>query len=174
MHQTIRASIEIIQQGQAYLSTVSSNDYTQIVEPYFIGACGGHMRHIIDHFLALQRAGLSKKVDYDVRSRGSDIETEPQAANRSLNDIIVWLRSLSQVQLSTVVEVSSEISLNDRRVAKTQSTLERELLFASSHAVHHYAMIAIAARMLGVNVDQQFGIAPATATYLRKPSSCAH
>ena len=170
MHPIARTSIEIIEQGQAYLHNVSNANYTQIVEPYFISSCGGHMRHIIDHFSALQTAGASQKVNYDARARGSEIELHPDKALKRLNDIAQWLGTLNDTQLRATVEVSSEISVSTQTIERTNSTLGRELLFAGSHAIHHYSMIAIAARIQGDNVDAVFGIAPATATYLRQHS----
>ena len=42
------------------------------------------------------------------------------------------------------------------------STLSRELQFLVSHTVHHDALIAAAARALGVATEPDFGIAPST------------
>lgn len=47
-----------------------------------------------------------------------------------------------------------------------QSTLSRELVFASSHTVHHFALISVIARLQSVEVTSAFGVAPATASYL--------
>jgi len=47
------------------------------------------------------------------------------------------------------------------------SSLQRELTYLHSHTVHHIAQISLALRVMGIKIDDQMGIAPATLTYLR-------
>jgi hypothetical protein len=44
----------------------------------------------------------------------------------------------------------------------TLSTLGRELLFVSSHTVHHFALVAHYCKTAGVDLGADFGKAPAT------------
>jgi hypothetical protein len=46
------------------------------------------------------------------------------------------------------------------------STIARELQVVASHTTHHYALIAITARSLGVEPDEAFGVARSTLRYL--------
>ena len=45
------------------------------------------------------------------------------------------------------------------------SSVERELQVLLSHTVHHYALIAVALRLHGHPVDEEFGVAPSTLRY---------
>ena len=46
------------------------------------------------------------------------------------------------------------------------SSVGRELQVLSSHTIHHFALMAMTLRVLGVPVDPDFGMAPSTLRYL--------
>ena len=54
-----------------------------------------------------------------------------------------------------------------------RSTVERELQVLLSHTVHHYALIAVALRLHGLEVDPEFGVAPSTLRYWQEQRACA-
>ena len=168
----LTSQLEIIQQGQDYLNSLVVNDtseyYSEVISPLFISSAGAHMRHIIDHYLALI-SGLSKGlIDYDVRHRGDKLEQEPGLALEKLCQIAQWLQSLATTDLNRTMVLSTEVSVTQTKIQSVRTSLARELVFAGSHAVHHYAMIAQIAQQQKINLPASFGIAPATATYLRK------
>ncbi len=169
----ITSQLEIIEQGQLYLNTVSKKDYTEIISPNFISSPGSHMRHIIDHYLAIISGLNSEIIDYDIRVRGSQLESSPLLAIDKLNEIAVWLKSLCEDELSKMIILSTEVSVTNKNVQKVQTSVARELVFAGSHAVHHYAMIAQISFAQQSTVQskalpESFGLAPATATFLRQ------
>ena len=168
----LTSQLEIIKQGQDYLNTLSIKEnienYCEVISPLFISSAGAHMRHIIDHYLALI-SGLNQGfIDYDVRHRGDNLELEPELALAKLTQIVLWLESLAETDLNRVLVLSSEISVTETKVQSVPTSLARELVFAGSHAVHHYAMIAQIAQQQKIALPASFGIAPATATHLRK------
>ena len=65
------------------------------------------------------------------------------------------------------VLVRSEASQSSKVVVDVGSTVSRELLFAGSHAIHHFAIIAVLMRAQGRTVSYDFGKAPSTLTYMR-------
>lgn len=168
----LTSQLEIIEQGQDYLNSLIKNNkslaYCKIIKPLFISSAGAHMRHIIDHYLALIAGLQLGKVNYDVRHRNSKIEQEPQLALDKLEQISHWLTSLTGTDLTRELTLSTEVSVHEHNTQVVPTSLARELVFASSHAVHHYAMIAQISHHLGLTLPVSFGIAPATATYLRK------
>lgn len=168
----LTSQLEIIKQGQDYLNTlISSNNsahYRKVFAPLFISSAGAHMRHIIDHYLALIVGFPLGKVDYDVRHRNSNVELEPELALKKLAQISNWIKSLAETDLTRAFTLSTEISVHEQKVQSVPTSLARELVFAGSHAVHHYAMIAQIAQQQDMVLPINFGIAPATATYLRK------
>jgi hypothetical protein len=169
----ITSQLEVIEQGQLYLDTVSKQDYIEIISPNFISSAGSHIRHIIDHYLAIMSGIKNELIDYDIRVRGGELESSPQLAKNKLNEITIWIKSLSEDELSKIITLSTETSVTSENVQTVQSTIARELIFAGSHAVHHFAMIAqISFAQKSVlqttELPQNFGLAPATATFLRK------
>jgi hypothetical protein len=169
----ITSQLEIIKQGQLYLNTVSKQDYIEIISPNFISSAGSHIRHIIDHYLAIMSGIKNEIINYDIRVRGGELESSPQLAKNKLNEIAIWIQSLSENELSKTITLSTEISVTSKNVQTVQSTIARELIFAGSHAVHHFAMIAqisLAQKSMlqTTELPENFGLAPATANFLRK------
>lgn len=168
----LTSQLEIIQQGQDYLSSLWAkkvvDNYREVITPFFISSAGVHMRHIIDHYLALISGLNQGLIDYDVRHRGDRLELEPELAQAKLVQIAHWLQSLATTDLNRALVLSTEVSVFETKIQSMPTSLARELIFAGSHAVHHYAMIAQIAQQQKMELPANFGIAPATATHLRK------
>ncbi len=169
----IQSQSEILSQAKMYLTNVSEQEYNEILKPNFISSAGAHMRHIIDHYKAIKAGIKTNYIDYDVRLRGGEIEKIPEKAIAEIDQIIAWIKELKTDDLNKTIHLSTEVSILENKIAKVQTTLARELVFAGSHAVHHFAMIAQIALAQKSKVPPYFGIAPATATYLRN-QKCAH
>lgn len=133
---------------------------------------GKHVRHILDHLLAYQKGVESGRLDYNLRNRETDIETEPSLAREYLSQFLEWLSGTSEqnLQLSVVTEVSTRAACN----VELQSNSHREIVYLVNHAYHHIALATSVARSLDVATPDRLGLAPATATYLRQTSEvCA-
>ncbi|MBL4909716.1 MAG: hypothetical protein JKX78_06795 [Alteromonadaceae bacterium] len=170
----INSQLEVLTQAKDYLNTVSTHHYNEVIKPNFISSAGAHIRHIIDHYQAIILGLENKHIDYDKRERHSDIETTPSIALAKIVNISQWLTSLTADQLSNLVTLSTEVSISNCQVETVKTTVARELVFAASHAVHHYAMIAQIALQQQHTLPLHFGIAPATATYLREQANKPH
>ena len=57
-------------------------------------------------------------------------------------------------------------------LATTTSVL-RELEFLLSHTIHHYALVAVMARIQGCEPGPTFGVAPSTLKYQQAQAVCA-
>lgn len=163
----LNSQLEIIKQGQQYLDSVSTNDYCAILSPNFISSSGSHIRHIIDHYSAIRNGIEGGIINYDDRERGSAVETSTKNAHIKFTEIENWLKGLTEPELNRVITLSTEVSISNQNIQKVQTTVARELVFAGSHAVHHYAMIAQISLAQKTLTPKSFGIAPATATFLR-------
>jgi uncharacterized damage-inducible protein DinB len=170
----INSQLEVLTQAKDYLNTVSTPHYNEVIKPNFISSAGAHIRHIIDHYQAIMTGLANNYIDYGKRERHSDIETIPAIASAKIVEIYHWLTSLTSEQLDKLVTLSTEVSISNCQVATVKTTIARELVFAASHAVHHYAMIAQIALLQQQALPQHFGIAPATATYLRAQAKQTH
>lgn len=168
----INSQIKILLQAKNYLRVVTSDQYREVVSPLFISSSGAHMRHILDHYLAIMDGLQSAMVDYDKRSRGGCIETDCEAALWLISKIESFLLSLTAMQLSSPIQLSTEVCVEEKQVEVVETTLARELIFAGSHAVHHFAMIDQISKTQKMTTPDKFGIAPATATFMRD-TQCA-
>lgn len=188
----IRGNIEAIHQGIDLISALSDEQYVHIASPYVSSSIGAHFRHVVDMYNALmvkvakesngQTAGI---VDYDIRRRGALIEERRDIAIEELQSLERWITQLvdnapESCDLDTSVSpkwqpilVKNEVTLSDSHSVIVESSLIRELIFVGSHAVHHYALIQVIAKLQGVVLSGSLGIAPATATFLREQDANA-
>lgn len=162
MKNLVDANRMLLDGAAALFSQLDDKLYTETYPAYHSGSIGQHLRHVLDHYRSIldRRDGY---IDYDARRRHSRVETCRQTALAEISGILQELPALADED----VLVSSENSIRETVVVHARSTLMRELMFATSHAVHHFALIAMLIRMKGIAVPADFGVAPATLTYLR-------
>lgn len=142
---------------------------------YADSGIGRHVRHVIDHFMALKNSLKTNLVDYNCRHRDSEIEIDKQQAKQSLVAMIDWLDS-NQLE-DRMIKVYSEISCQQTLSCEFCSTVDRELLYLINHTIHHTAYIKLVMQTYDIKLDKSVGLAPGTATYFRQQeqvSSCAH
>jgi hypothetical protein len=161
--------IDVVNQATSLLDDISLADYQAVLPPHFSSSIGAHIRHIIDHFNALKDGLDSGEINYNKRSRHSDVEKSPKSAIAACSDISEWLsETCSNKILNQHLMVTSEIDISHTKSTRCESTLERELVFVASHAIHHYALVRIMRNMQGKVLPKTFGYAPATITYLNR------
>lgn len=166
MDSLVEDNIACLEQGIELLSRLDDGAYTQPVKECFSSTIGGHIRHNVDHYYSFVKGLETGKIDYDARLRDTVVETQPARALESLRDLIDSLKGMQDGRLSDSVSVimdSGSTHLEDD--GASQSTFRRELQFLLSHTVHHFALIAVMAKVLNVEVDAQFGVAPSTIKY---------
>lgn len=109
-------------------------------------------------------------VNYNKRNRYASVESCPQTALQEWQKVEPWLQKISQLDADMPLTVACETSIHKTQNTQTQSTLARELVFVSSHAIHHFSLLAVMNAPLGHKDKVHFGIAPNTATYIRQPA----
>lgn len=138
------------------------------------GAVGAHFRHVIDHYVSFFEGLGGGTVDYDRRDRDRSIERDRELCCAKLHACIERLERLSHGGLDQPVSAVLGGAGHEGGQALTGlSSASRELQFLASHTVHHYAIIAVIARLFGVEPGDEFGVAPSTLEFERGASSCA-
>lgn len=163
LHEAVEQVIELIDLTADIYSQTSGVASSSI---------GKHVRHILDHLLAYQKGVESGCLDYNVRNRQTELESQPGLATAHLKEFLHWLECAPEdsFELSVVSEVSTRSSFN----VQLQSNSHRELVYLVNHSYHHIALATAVARSLNVATPDRLGVAPATATYLRQTSQvCA-
>lgn len=163
MKMLIEASHALLEQAASLIAELDDTGYTLPMTAYGSGSIGQHMRHILDHYQALSSC-QNDIIDYDQRRRDNPVESEKTLAIAEIRRQLALLPSLHD----RPVRVRSEVSPDSCQVEEVGSTLKRELLFVTSHAVHHFALIAMLLRLQGMVVPASFGVAPATLTHQRQ------
>ncbi len=169
----IIGNIEALDQGIHLVNALSDTQYRFTDSSYTQSSIGQHFRHIIDMFMAVSYPDDPSVIDYDVRRRGADVEVCRGTAIRELNAIKVYISAyLSDLDesvglLDRDVDIKTEVTINETHSVVLRSNKLRELVFTSSHAVHHFALISMIAKIQGVVLGENIGVAPATATFLR-------
>lgn len=165
MTNLLLANCGLLQQGIDLLARHDDASYCRADAKTFGSGIGPHFRHVLDHYKSFLAGAADGFIDYDRRVRDTLMETDRGAA---LAEMAATRASLSVAELdldaAVDVGVSASISGPDYR---SRSSVGRELQFLVSHTVHHYALIAIASRILGVRPDESFGVAPSTLKYLQ-------
>jgi hypothetical protein len=165
---TLEGQLETVQQAKEFLLGLTAENYQVVIKPHFASSAGAHMRHVLDHYLALKDGLGQGLINYNKRNRYSKIESCPQAALLGWETIEQWLQEVSQLDADMPLTVVCETSVNETQNTQSKSTLARELVFVSSHAVHHFSLLAVINSLLGNKDEVNFGIAPSTATYIRQ------
>lgn len=166
LNSIIDANIESLEQGEKLIQSLSTEQYQFKPALLLSSSIGEHFRHIMDIYFALIQGVEQGAVDFNLRRRGALSERSREIALEELNQIKTWLRSLSS-QCNLSIQVKAEVALKSTQMVELKSSLARELIFSSSHATHHYAVMGIIAKLQNVNVEEGLGLAAATATYER-------
>jgi len=162
-------NIACLQQGIDLLRKIDAETYNKPVVNCFNSTIGGHLRHNIDHYSCFLDGYRKGEVDYDHRERSEGIEKDPAVAQANLIEIAEALSSLEEQDLQKSLNVKMDTG-GDENSPWSGSTVRRELQFLLSHTIHHYALIATLCRLLGVEPQKEFGVAPST---LRFHKGCA-
>ncbi|MFL0799054.1 MAG: DinB family protein [Agarilytica sp.] len=169
----IIGNIEALDQGIHLVNALSDAQYRFTDSSYTQSSIGQHFRHIIDMYMVVSYPDDSSIIDYDTRRRGADVETCCDTAIRELNVIKTYISAYlnnldeSIALLDQDVDIKTEVTIDETHSVVLRSNKLRELVFTSSHAVHHFALISMIAKIQGIVLDKNIGVAPATATFLR-------
>lgn len=140
--------------------TVIDNQHYNAASDVLLGASiGQHVRHILEFYSCLKEGYAIQKVNYDLRKRDLAIEQDKMAALLLIADLIQWMQVAEPGAL--MLEGSYEAESN--QVFSILSHLDRELVYNIEHAIHHMAIIKIAAvNLYQYELPADFGVASST------------
>ena len=125
------------------------------------GSIGGHVRHLVNFFECLLKQGPTGRIDYDLRERRPEGETDPSAASAALDAIVAAFADGAIDAMPATLEMRESLpGLEDRPWAA--SSPAREAAFCVSHCVHHLALVRAAAETAGWRAPEGFGVAAST------------
>ena len=131
---------------------------------------GMHIRHILEFYLCLFDSLAEKDLNYDLRKRNKDMETQTASCTECLSYL---QNQLDAYQQDFSMRLYADYSLSESEdPVSVETTYFRELLYNVEHTVHHLAIIKIGMQALEGNfrTGADFGVAAST---VRNGKICA-
>jgi hypothetical protein len=162
----IDSSVRLLVQAVDLLERLDERSYTAVaVAPHRVG---GHVRHILEFYECFLDGLERGRIDYDARRRDAAVEAGTGAAMAKIGLLIGRLCGATALRSDPALLVRVEDG--DGFLI---SSAGRELQVLCSHTIHHFALIALTLRVLGVPVDRGFGMAPSTLRHRAEAVLCA-
>ncbi len=161
-HPVALAADALLAQCADFVRSMNDDAYSADSRVLPGGTAGKHVRHTLDHFAAIVTAhDDGAPIDYDHRERDLPMESLRHEALRIIEHVRARLAAQSAASLKASVRVRVMLAA-DGTEAELDSTLARELAFATHHAIHHLAMMKAIAAEFGIRCPESFGKAPST------------
>lgn len=186
-----RYAQDVLGQHLDVLTRVTQSDYCRKHPDIFDASVGMHIRHSLDHFsTACQVNDILKDsklnvesqtqpqlniLQYDVRGRGTLIETDLDAARAKVADLVRSVEALQrheetkqQLNRQQPQDEGMPVSVEFIGDAKKGITFQlpsnifRELAFVAHHGIHHLTVIQIMLKKMGYQQMKDVGVAPST------------
>lgn len=163
----LSSAIHILDQGLELLSRVTDEVYQRSLTVASGASIGGHYRHCLDHFHCLLQGRVDGLVDYDLRQRDAEVERDREMAQQATEAIRERLcglleGGLLEGDLDQAIAVRCKVHYASDEGQQVMSTWSREIMYVVAHAVHHFALIAVMAKVLDFRLPDEFGVAPST------------
>jgi hypothetical protein len=159
--------VRVLEQCAALLERLDAGLYADAGGAPAQSGAGGHVRHCLDFFNSFLEGLAAGRVDYDRRERDPLVERDPATASARLRFAAEELRAHEGADPDRPLLVKLEGADAEDETAWRRSSVGRELQFLSSHAVHHYALVALLLRLRGFEPGEEFGVAPSTLRHWR-------
>ncbi|MFC3853580.1 hypothetical protein ACFOSD_12095 [Salinispirillum marinum] len=156
-------AVGVMQRLENWLAHVNHTEYSGHCELLPHGQTPGrHVRHILDHYLALSVALSSgTDIDYEHRQRDPRVEVDSSYA--------LMLLQCVQTELATHIKHGDRALIlhycTDDDNAPVTTTLARELVFLTQHSIHHFALVEMLVVIQGGAMPPGFGVNPSTRRY---------
>ncbi|MFN8326228.1 MAG: DinB family protein [Flavobacteriaceae bacterium] len=143
------------------LNQLSNEEYCFPFPQLSNSTVGQHVRHIIELFQCLENQYENEQINYDIRKRDNNIETNVEVA---LNAIETIINSIEKPNKNLILQ--QEV---DGDVLFIETNYRRELLYNLEHCIHHQALIKVALlQMSHLKFNDNFGVARSTIEYRKK------
>lgn len=161
-----KAFTNILDQLEDVLGQISNIELSSPVNAFSDSSIGQHFRHSIEFIQCLMNGYNQGRINYDLRERSVDLETDTQL-------IIEQIQFIKQFLLTCDVNRSLELCINydlqSEEIICIRTNLERELAYNIEHIIHHMALVKIGMKEVcpHVTIPSGFGIANSTIKYQR-------
>ena len=154
------ASNTVIDHLKNVLDQIRQEDYVKII-PSHKASVGQHARHIIEFYSCMLDGIRTRIINYDLRKRDHNIETNIGKAQKKIEEIKKEIRDFNE-DPSLDLEVNYDLLSNHKMTIKT--SYSRELVYNIEHTIHHLAIIKSALKEYYpyIRLPENFGVANST------------
>jgi uncharacterized damage-inducible protein DinB len=169
-----RQLVAVLRQGERLVENLDAELYLRSPAPLAVSSVGAHLRHVLDVAGSFLRGLPDGRVDYDQRERASKVELDKGEGMRRLRQVAHAIAELGPLRHDQPLLVRCDVPEGvSPEAGWSRSTTGRELTYVLSHAIHHYALIAMILAAFGHEVEEGFGVAPSTLVYWKEIGRCA-
>jgi len=148
-------AVHLLTDLQNVVNTIDPQLYTQTVAEMSNATIGQHTRHIVEFFQCLSEQSESGIINYCLRKRDKQIETDPQKAVGAIDRLMLDL---------TTLDFNKPLVLQTDETGKivVKTNVAREIFYSTEHAIHHMAIIKVALKIIAphTKLPKNFGVAP--------------
>lgn len=155
---------------KTFLNKLTNEQYVYPCDSLSGASIGQHVRHILEFYLCLLKGVHHGEINYDQRERDILLETD---LNFAINKLDIMVSNISILPSSMHIQLIGNYGDEENHEIIIQSSVERELVYCLEHAIHHMALIKVAAidQSIIEKVGANFGVAPSTIR--NRSESCA-
>lgn len=156
--------IQNLMQIKELIGQMKEEDFVIKLEILSGSSIGQHLRHILELYQCLLDGAFVNEVNYDNRKRNLRLETDPDFALKTIEEISGNIFNLDGDKCLTML---GSFSAHSEKKIAIKTSIYRELAYNLEHSIHHQALIKIGLSVLDLSnlVDADFGVAPATIKY---------
>ena len=158
----LHALEQILDQGEGLLRILDDESFKTSLNSVKGATIGGHYRHCLDHFEKLFTGIDHSLIDYDARRRDQRLESSREFALERTEELRLFTRTMDARILHHPIQIRCAVSGDEGESPVVTSTIEREIMFCISHAIHHYALIGMMCGEMDIELPADFGVAPST------------
>jgi hypothetical protein len=158
----IRDNIEpVLNQLAESLLLLTDNEYIKKSILLNGSSIGGHTRHVIELFQCLINGYENAVVNYELRKRDLEIETNKSFACNLLTTIASAIHMPNKI-----LNLQGFYSETGDDKCAVDTNFYRELIYNLEHTIHHMALIRVAINEVStIKLPENFGVAAATMQY---------
>lgn len=161
----IETNLEILAQLKTLLKQFNNEQYTQSLHVLSNNTIGKHVRHVVEFYECLLKGIQQNEINYDNRDRNLSLENDVFYTLNLVEDIEDAIKNqTTDIPINLVVQYKSSEKI------LVNSTYFRELIYNIEHAIHHFAILAIAVKTNFPNITlvPNFGTAYSTIQFQEK------
>ena len=159
VHPAILGCLQVLDRCTLVLDRIPESLYTKCEPP--LESIGAHLRHAIEHFVCFLDGLAGLEVDYDQRCRDELLETDVAEARRVIEELRTKLLEINIPTLEKAMRVVQLPGMDQSPVA-LESSVVCELIFLSSHMVHHLSLIYLRCANAGIDLPEDVPLAFST------------